>query len=216
MIVNIVGGGPQELLPDLNSFECSEEHIWIGVDRGNRYLLDHGLTPDIAIGDFDSISREELESYKTLLKEVRQHVLEKDETDMELALDVALSLHPSKIHIFGATGGRIDHFIANLLLLTKMINQPQIPIEMIDKQNIAKINTAGSYTIKKSEYPYISFIPLSGSVEGLTLDGFKYILTDGHILLGSTLCISNELIQNYGTYSFKKGILLVIRAKDAS
>ena len=61
---------------------------------------------------------------------------------------------------------------------------------------------------------YISFIPMTTSVENLTLTGFKYPLNNEHISFGSTLCISNELITNLGTYSFTKGILLVIRSAD--
>jgi thiamine pyrophosphokinase len=61
---------------------------------------------------------------------------------------------------------------------------------------------------------YISFLPMTLAVTNLTLDGFKFPLKDRHISMGSTLCISNELISDYGTFSFSKGILLVIRSDD--
>src|SRR5690606_38330199 len=141
---------------------------------------------------------------------------EKDETDMELAINLAYRLNPESIRIFGATGGRLDHLMANISLLYKALEWDRdIPITIIDKQNIAFMKKPGSYTLEQlPQMKYISFIPISKEVEGLTLNGFKYPLQNRHIFFGSTLCISNELILNHGTYSFSSGILLVIRSRD--
>ena len=65
-----------------------------------------------------------------------------------------------------------------------------------------------------SDKKYISFVPVSLNINGLTLEGFKYPLKDCHISIGSTLCISNELIRDYGTFSFSEGILIVVRSSD--
>jgi thiamine pyrophosphokinase len=73
----------------------------------------------------------------------------------------------------------------------------------------------GTHTIKKiPEKKYISFVPLTLDVANLTLEGFKFPLQNRHISVGSTLCISNELINQYGTFSFSEGILIVIRSHD--
>jgi thiamine pyrophosphokinase len=215
MKLNIVAGGPNELIPKLEYYD-GEQVIWVGVDRGVFYLLNAGMKPTLAFGDFDSVSAEELSLIEKEVSELKKFKPEKDETDMELALNWALTQSPDSISIFGATGGRIDHLIANVQLLLKPLNQDEdLPIEIIDTKNILYVKKPGSYTMQEmTGFKYVSFLPVSPSVSGMTLENFKYPLKDCHIPMGSTLCISNELISNHGTFSFSEGILLVVRSRD--
>jgi thiamine pyrophosphokinase len=215
MIVHILGGGPVDLLPDL-SHDHGKEIVWVGVDRGVYTLLTSGVKPDIAFGDFDSVSENEFSIIQTAVQELKTFKPEKDETDMEYALNWAIEQNPDLIRIFGATGGRLDHMFANVQLLINPIMQHRhVQIEIIDQKNIIYLKAPGTYPINKiSNKKYISFIPISGEVKGITLKGFKYPLTECHIRLGSTLCISNELINDSGTFSFSKGILMIVRSTD--
>ncbi|MGM0844554.1 MAG: thiamine diphosphokinase [Bacillota bacterium] len=216
MIINILGGGPEEFIPDLNRFNQNEDVIWIGVDHGVFRLLNRGITPDMAFGDFDSVNEAEWKLIEEKVKTINRFIPEKDETDMELALNWAVEKSPDIIKIFGATGGRIDHFLANIQLLGKKETlHPSMEIEIIDTQNSVQIVPPGEYTlVQKIQGEYISFLPLSPDVKGLTLNGFKYPIQNRNISIGSTLCISNELIQPTGTFSFSSGILMVIRSHD--
>lgn len=215
MIINILAGGPVDHLPDLSQYH-TKDTIWVGVDKGVYTLLSNGIEPDIAFGDFDSVTKEEFEYIQSKVQSVNIFKPEKDEPDMELALIWALEQKPEKIRLFGATGGRLDHFFANVQLLLKSVVQRGVcPIEVIDKQNLIFAKGPGTHHLKKNKQKkYVSFIPISSDVRGLTLSGFKYPLKDRHIPLPSTLCISNELIDDYGTFSFTEGILLVIRSSD--
>ncbi|MFP5111235.1 thiamine diphosphokinase [Bacillaceae bacterium C204] len=215
MIINILGGGPEDLLPNLTEYLAKDE-IWVGVDRGVYHLLKRNITPAIAFGDFDSVSSEELKFIEDNVTELKKYQPEKDETDMELALNWALNQHPSIIRIFGATGGRLDHLFANVhLLLNPFKEKNEVDVFLIDRSNIIFIKEAGSYTIEKmNTKKYISFVPLTLNIRNLTLKGFKFPLENRHISIGSTLCISNELISDYGTFSFSEGILIVIRSHD--
>jgi thiamine pyrophosphokinase len=215
MNINILGGGPEEFIPDLHQYR-EEKDIWVGVDHGVFRLLHHGIKPDMAFGDFDSVNGAEWRLIEENVDQINRYLPEKDETDMELALNWAIQKSPEAIRIFGATGGRVDHFLANVQMLGKKENlHPSITIEIIDKQNYVQIVPPGEYTLReKQESKYISFLPLSTDVEELTLRGFKYPLQNRNISLGSTLCISNELIQPTGTFSFSSGILMVIRSHD--
>jgi thiamine pyrophosphokinase len=212
MEINILAGGPLNHIPSLHEYSGE----WIGVDRGVLTLIKEGIFVDKAFGDFDSVKREELALIKKQVGELHTFSPEKDETDMELAITWAIKQSPEKIRIFGATGGRLDHFFANVqLLFSPVLLHEGIPIEIIDCQNMISLIQAGTHKIEaNNEYTYISFIPFHGEVEGLTLVGFKYPLNDRHIPIHSTLCISNELISDIGTISFSKGILMVIRSRD--
>lgn len=215
MIINLLAGGPEELLPDLTHYQ-EKDAIWVGVDRGVFHLIKRNIIPAMAFGDFDSVSKEELSVIEHQVSGIKKYKPEKDETDMELALNWALDQNPNCIRLFGATGGRLDHLFANVQLLINPIkaNNPA-EVYLIDQKNIIFLKEAGDYTIEKiPSKKYISFVPLTLEVTDLTLEGFKFPLKNRHITLGSTLCISNELINDYGTFSFSKGILIVIRSND--
>lgn len=214
-IIHVVAGGPKSLIPNLTQYK-NENIVWVGVDRGVHYLIDSAVTPHIAVGDFDSITEDEWTVIAKSAPEIRRYHPEKDETDMELALMWAIEQNPDEINIFGATGGRLDHFMANALMLAPFKEQyPSIQMKLIDLHNLISIHYPGSHEVKSdARKKYVSFIPLSHDVTGLTLKGFKYTLTNKQILFGSSLCISNELIQQKGTFSFQKGILMMIRSKD--
>lgn len=212
--INIVAGGPIQHIPNLTLMD-DENTLWVGVDRGVYYLLKHNINPTIAIGDFDSVSAEEWKIIQQSVNELDIHQPEKDETDMELALIWATSQAPASIKIFGATGGRLDHFLANAFMLVKYQQPHSDPIEIIDLQNELAIFYPGKHQINwDKNKKYVSFIPLSMEVNSLSLSGFKYPLIDQNIDFTSSLCISNELIQKTGTFSFEKGILMMIRSND--
>ncbi|GAM14197.1 thiamine diphosphokinase [Mesobacillus selenatarsenatis] len=215
MKINLVAGGPANLIPDFHLYD-EMNVIWIGIDRGVFYLLKAGIKPSAAFGDFDSVSEAELTEIEEAVSDLNKFKPEKDETDMELALNWALEQEPESITIFGATGGRLDHLMANIQLLVKPLQQGSaLHIEMIDAKNILFVKKPGCYSVSKlDEYKYISFLPVTPAVSGMTLKNFKYPLNDCHIPMGSTLCISNELIRGHGTFSFSEGILLVVRSKD--
>jgi thiamine pyrophosphokinase len=215
MLINLLAGGPSEHVPDLNEY-TNEFSVWVGVDRGVFYLLEKGIKPFMAFGDFDSVSREEMEEIKKQVEHLNRFKPEKDETDMELALNWALEQNPEEIRIFGASGGRLDHFFANVQLLIKpVIANNKTNVYLIDQQNIIFVKSAGHYHIlKNSLKKYISFIPVTQNVKNITLKGFKYPLNNRNISLGSTLCISNELVGDVGTFSFSEGILIVVRSQD--
>ena len=215
MIINIMAGGPAETLPNFKVFDHAD-CIWAGVDKGVLTLLEAGIQPDIGIGDFDSVSDKEWNKIQNSGIKLLKAKSEKDETDLEMAVNWAISKQPEQIHLYGATGGRIDHFLGNLQLLLKPVLEGiDIPIFIEDKQNFLFAAGPGNHAAAKMEgYKYISFVPITPTVEGLSLQGFKYPLDDTALSFGSTLCISNEFEKDTGHFSFTKGILMVVRSKD--
>ncbi|MFD1360292.1 thiamine diphosphokinase [Lentibacillus salinarum] len=211
--VAIMGNGPQELLPELSRYQSIMD-VWIGADRGSLTLLENGITPDYAVGDFDSMSTEDKLNVQRHANVFASYPSEKDETDLEIALNKAYALNPEKIYLFGVTGGRLDHALINIQLLYAMKNRTITGV-IIDRQNRLEIAGPGKHNISHDAYyPTISFIPHTRLVKGMKLEGFYYPLTDKTISWGSTRCISNKLISDFGTFSFNEGILLIIKSRD--
>ncbi|TQS75606.1 thiamine diphosphokinase [Ornithinibacillus gellani] len=213
--IGIVANGPASLLPNLNAYR-NDVDVWIGADRGALSILQSQLPLSIAIGDFDSVAREEFIEIEKHADTIQTHPSMKDETDLELALQQAFKLHPDAIFLFGATGGRLDHMFINMQTLI-LIQDRGITGILIDKDNYVEVTKPGMHQVMSdSHYTHISFIPATPVVEGLTLTGFLYPLEDTTLTMGSTLCISNKLQANSGTFFYKEGILLLIKSRDAS
>lgn len=194
-------------LPDIDNIHIEKKDFdyVITADRGHEYAEIFGLSPDIKIGDFDSSSSPNQDS-----SEVITLPSEKNMTDTEAALDIAATKHPSIITILGGLGGRFDHTMGNIALLSKY----DLPIEIIDSQNMVTLATPGEYIFKNRGYKYISLIPYTSNVSGVNISGVKYPLSDTTLLNSSTLGISNEIISEKCILSFEDGKLLVCQSKD--
>lgn len=213
MKIGIVAGGPREEIPSLLSYQ-EEIDYWIGADSGAVVLLEQGVPIDLALGDFDSVSAKEYEEIKRSSHSILEYPSEKDETDLELALNEGLKLNPKKIYLFGVTAGRIDHELINMQQLY-LLRLKQVEAVIIDAHHEISLYKPGEHIVKaNNEYPYVSFIPFSPTVENLSLQGFYYKLTKATVQWGSTLCISNQIIEDSASFSFTDGIILLIKSRD--
>lgn len=187
---------------------------WIGIDRGTLMLLEAGITPQFAVGDFDSITQEE-KSFIEQQIEINPYNSEKDDTDLALGIDQAVQSGYKEIHVYGATGGRLDHFLGALQILEKPeYVENNIVIKLIDQSNEVQFLQRGQYHIEMNElYPYISFIPVTYPTV-ITLKHFKYNLYRETLKQGSTLTISNEIQASNGEVELIEGNILMIRSRD--
>ncbi|GAX07816.1 thiamine pyrophosphokinase [Secundilactobacillus silagincola] len=212
--LNLLVGGPTSEWPDqLTAGKVFGD--WIGVDRGTLRLLKMGITPLVAIGDFDSLSADELKLVKSAVSDIRQAVPEKDETDTQLAVTVALHEYQyDRLDIYGATGGRLDHFLANFWMVLEPRYRQYAPrIRFIDKQNTITFFAPGSYEIKKEpDKKYLAFVTLE-NVGHLTLPDEKYNLKDENVTRPISYA-SNEFVGDTGHFSFDSGMVAVIQSKD--
>lgn len=185
----------------------------LGVDRGAVFLLQQGLQPDYAIGDFDSVTPEEFAQIKEQSKDVWScDPIQKNETDTEMALNWALEQRPGEIVLFGVLGNRFDHSLANVHLLTKALKSG-IPCYIVDEKNEILLIDKTTF-IKKNRFPQISLLPLTSKVTGITLKGFQYPLQQATLTIGNSLGISNVLQEETGTIELAEGQLLVIKSAD--
>ena len=214
--VVVCAGGPDSEVAELTEFR-NKDTLFIGADRGALHLLERGIVPDVAVGDFDSISKEE---YKTIAEAVRivdSFNSEKDETDTELAVERALTYNPDQIILTGVTGGRLDHTASALHLLYRLQKEnPAIRFSILNPLNELMMINPGTYQLTRNErLPYVSFFSFGGRVSNLSLSGFKYETTEATLEMGMTKFTSNELADDLCTISFHKGICLVVRSSDA-
>lgn len=199
MIVKIVCAGENHFK---NLYKKDQEEYLIAVDGGLNTISEMNLVADLAIGDFDSCDINEYNCYK---EKITYNKI-KDESDLELAVIHAFKLNFEKIVIYNATGNRLDHFYASILLLNKFSKKN---IEIVNNNN--KIKVINETTLfKKSEYKYISFFALEEDVV-ITLEGFYYNIKDYKLETSNPLGLSNE-IKEEGKVVINNKKLLVIES----
>ncbi len=207
--IAIVGGGT--LSKQFLSEIIKSDYI-IGVDRGAFWLIDHNVLPDISIGDFDSVTAEELRMIKQKCQHIEKHPKKKNETDMEIAVKHAMGMHPKEVKIYGAVGDRLDHTLVNVQLLerlhgkaiTGVIRDEHNEVRMVDSLFIMK---------KENRFRYVSILPVTETVE-ISLTGFVYNLSRVLIRRGQTLGVSNEIREDEATIDVCKGKAIIIRSRD--
>ena len=189
----------------------------IAADAGLEVLRPLHISPNAVVGDLDTVDKKVLEEYQNQPGiEFEIHKPEKDETDTELALLTAARQGCEAVDILGALGGRMDHAIGNIQLMYQFFCQG-MEVNIYDARN--RLYLLGGHKVFHREEvygKYISFLPMTETVEGLTLRGFKYPLQRRTIGLGTSLCISNELKREEGILELEKGVLLCVEAHDYS
>jgi len=209
----VLAGGDNSLWPDKEVFNQAS-HI-IGVDRGSLEGLRQGLSIDVAVGDFDSLTKEELDYVKQQVPLVKQYPAEKDETDTEIGISVASQLSDeASIILVGGTGGRLDHFLANLWLpFQSRFNHLTSRLIIKDNQNTIAYFLPGDYTIEKEpDKKYLAFVCLTPMTH-LSLHDTKYPLDDIEVEVPTSYA-SNEFIGETAHFSFSSGLMCVIQSKD--
>ncbi len=208
----VVAGGRIKPLFLQNIIDERKRYI-IGVDKGLEILDRLGVEANLAVGDFDSVSFDIKQKYLNRENTVLLNA-EKDYSDTHIAILEALKQKPDTIIIAGATGGRIDHMLANISLLG-ICEAENVFAYIIDEYNKIRITNKPVSIKKTSCYgKYISLIPYTDKVTGVNLSGFKYKLTDATLVRDETIGISNEIEREEGFITFKSGRLIVIESKD--
>lgn len=184
----------------------------IGVDRGAYWLLDNRVVPDVAIGDFDSVTEKEFEQIQQKAKKIIRHVPKKDATDLELAVEYAITQKPKEIVIFGAIGTRFDHSFAGIQSLIRLSSH-NIYGYIVDNFNKISI-VRHRVQVKYSKiFRYVSIFPVTQKAM-VTLTGFAYNVSKHQFVRGSTLGVSNEIVGTSASVVVHHGTVLLIQSRD--
>lgn len=203
-----------QLEVDESIFERYGSDDWIGVDYGALMLIDRNIRPIAAFGDFDSIDETEKLRIESII-DIDYLAAEKNETDLEVAMQYAKDLEYNKVFIHGATGGRLDHFLGNLqTLLHPEILLSTSEFHIVNAYNTIQVLTAGTHIIEHEPgKKYISFIPVNDGVT-LTLEGFKYDVDRLEISLGITRTVSNEFAERRAQVTVEQGMVYCIQSTE--
>ncbi len=193
--------------------EINENDFLLGVDRGALFLLQNNFRPHYVMGDFDSVTAAEYEEIRRQCPDIFScDPVEKNHTDTEMAFNWALAQSPGEIILLGALGTRFDHTLANVHLLYRGL-KAGVFSRIIDEQNeIILIDRAA--VISGGRFSYVSLLPMSMQVTGITLAGFQYPLCQATLSIGDSLAISNVLQEETGRITIESGNLLVVRSRD--
>lgn len=184
----------------------------ICADGAARHLRKLGIIPHILLGDFDSIDPEVLDWMKQQGASLFKFPERKDATDTELALDFALQEKPEEIVIIGGIGSRWDHSLGNIFLLKRLLDNRVRGYIVNELNEITIMDT--SLELEGKAGDVVSIVPISEEVKGISLYGFEYPLLNRDIAMGSSLGISNRLIQEKAKITVREGMLLVIKSKE--
>lgn len=201
----IFAGGDFSAEMDLKDILLTNS-IVVCADSGYDSALKAGVRPDVIIGDMDSVES----SLPDGIKQIKLKC-EKDDTDTEAAIDYLASLGCGEIILLGALGGRVDHMLANIMLISYAERKG---VKLIIKTEDTEIfSVVDSVEISGEKGDILSLIPVLGGAEGVTLKGLKYTLEDAKLEVGKTVGISNEFIENKAKITVKEGLLIAIKVK---
>lgn len=192
---------PREFIP--------RDAFVMAADGGLRHCLPLRLTPDMIIGDFDSLASEELPKEV----DIKKLPAEKDETDTYACAQQAVKLEFERVIILGGTGGRMDHTLANMQTLL-YIYRHNVDAVMIDEKNIIRLAESGSHKIPRIAGRKLSVLAFSGELTGVTLTGVKYPLDNAVMCSDFPLGVSNEFADEFAVLTIKSGTALIILSMD--
>ena len=204
-------------------YTASQEYdTVVCADSGLNTAYRLGMPVHYFMGDFDSVSPEILEAYREGKVEGSEHCewvrypKEKDYVDTQLVLEWILERGADEITFLGATGGRLDHFLANINILMLALKQ-KVPAYIVDSRNRIRL-TDSTLSIERQDMygKYLSLLPLTSTVTGVTLRGLKYLIEDYTLEVGIARAISNEMDEtsDKAEILLRTGVLIVVESKD--
>jgi thiamine pyrophosphokinase len=209
----IVANGTLEDHPRLRDLWRSAD-LRIAADGGAVNARAHlALAPHVLVGDLDSLDAATRAWCEEARVETIPHPRAKDQTDLELALDLAIARGATEITILGALGGRFDQTLANALLLVKPA-MARIPARIAGADFDAWLAWERA-TITGRVGETVSLIPLTEQVQGIVTEGLLYPLRNETLYLGAARGVSNALVAERAEIRFARGLLLVIHLTRA-
>jgi thiamine pyrophosphokinase len=192
---------PPEFLPD---------DMIIAADGGARHCIRLGIKPDLVVGDFDSIEKDELDQLLALGCKLIRYPTHKDFTDLELALQHAHQHGATEVLVLAALGRRWDQTLANVLLPAGQA-YTGLKVRLLDgPQEILLVHPRQTLELHGEPGDTLSLIPLMGDATGITTGNLEYPLQGETLHFGSTRGVSNVMQAKTATVYLETGLLLCV------
>jgi thiamine pyrophosphokinase len=200
------GGDPP---PPAVASHLAADALVIAADSGLDHAVALGRRVDLVVGDLDSVDLDRLASARAAGATVEAHPRDKDQTDLELALDAALVRGARTVTVVGGAGGRLDHFLANLTVLAS----PRFTGARVDGWiGAAHVSVVRDEVVLEGRPgSLLTLVPLGGPAGGIRTDGLRYPLTDEDLDVGTTRGVSNEFVASSARIRVRTGTLLAIQ-----
>lgn len=216
MLVHIFANGPYQAGIDSVIFTEKTGDLTIAADGGAAHCRLLDITPHIVIGDLDSIAAAQTEEYIHTGVEIIRYPGRKNATDLELAIDLAMTKGADEVVLYGVLGGRWDMSLSNVMLAASQ-KYSQMNISLLNADCRIHIVHGGTTLLLNGEAGQItSLIALSTDVQGVTIKGFEYPLKNATLPFGSSRGVSNLLLEAKGSVTLKSGTLLCVQELAAS
>ena len=186
------------------------DDLCIAADSGYHTAMALGERIDLLLGDFDSIGSVPRDGGF----EIQQVPAEKDYTDTQLAVDIAMERGADEIIIIGGLSGRLDHTLSTLAILEDM-RARGLHGYITDGQSRAHYLKSSSTLVARSSYKYLSLIAADEVVKGVDIEGCKYPLKKATLRRDHQFAVSNEITGNVAFIAVKKGGVYIIESRDA-
>jgi thiamine pyrophosphokinase len=200
-ILVFAGGDPPE--PDLAQ-EIPAADLVMAADSGYDAAVSLGYAVDVLVGDLDSIVTQTVPGHVI----VERHPADKDQTDLDLALELAMRDEPSRVVVVGGTGGRLDHELATASLICDE-RWADIEVDWVSSR-------ARAHVIRRRRIVHgdvgaiVTLLAVGGPVSGLTTRGLKWELVNATFDPGSTWGVSNLMQTPIADIKVSSGCLLVV------
>ncbi len=194
------------------------DDLVIAADSGYLTARRFGVKPSLLVGDLDSLDRSKLlpGELDGLNKKIVPAI--KDDTDMQLAVELAFEAGADTFFLVGGLGGRLDHTLSSVFLLEDIADKGGAGV-MTDGRNFARLLKAdgrpASVEIERSGYRYLSLISLTDSCEGVSIEGVFYPLDGVTLTRRYSYAVSNEITSDNARVTITRGTLLLIESRDA-
>ncbi len=206
----IIGNG------EINNYDIIREYFdqayIIACDGGVKHCRAMMIMPNIMVGDFDSANKEDAEFFENLGVLNEKFPVRKNETDMEIAINMAIDKNSTEIYIVGGLGRRFDHSLANVHILLRPVRLG-IRTCLLDEHNIITL-VEDSIDIVGEKGQTVSLIPLTTEVKGINTKNLDYALTNATMEIGHSLGVSNVMTDDVATISVGEGVLILIMSRD--
>ena len=202
----VFGGG--EIFAEYINESLEEGDLVVCADSGYKNAQKLFDRVDILVGDFDSLG-----DIPDGVSEIVRLPAEKDMTDTQYAVDLAIQRGATELVIIASTSGRFDHALSTLAILEKYWEK-RLPIYIVNGQNRVRFIKNSGFIVVRSRYKYFSVLAADEKVKGVSIEGAKYPLVAKTLERNHQFAVSNEIVKNAALITVKKGGVYIIGSRD--